>query len=94
MRNLVYYVLWTTEDLTGIVEFFLIFLSVLGSFVVSIGFKSSHLGIVALVSFWEGEDGSSLFSAGELEAELSTYHASQESALWFKPDMTINNNDY
>ena len=51
MRNLVYYLLWTTEDLTGIVEFFLIFLSVLGSFVVSIGFKSSHLGIVALVSF-------------------------------------------
>ena len=73
MRNLVYYLLWMSEDLTGIVEFFLIFSSVLVSFVVSVGSKSSHLGV--------SDACSSLLSAGELEAALSTYHASQESAL-------------
>ena len=47
MRNLVYYSLWTTEDPTGIVVFFLILLSALTFFVVSVVLKYFHSGLVA-----------------------------------------------
>ena len=94
MRNLVYYSLWTTEDPTGIVVFFLILLSALTFFVVSVVLKYFHSGLVASGTLWEVGIGSSMISAGETKAGLSTYHASQEFALWFKPDMIINNNDY
>lgn len=94
MRNLVYYLLWRTEEHTGIVEFFLIFSSVLALFVVSVGFKSFHSGLVASGTLWEGGIGSSMISAGDSEAGFSTNHVSQESALGFKLGMIINNNDY
>lgn len=92
--NLVYYLLWRTEEHTGIVVFLLIAWSALAFFVVIVVYKYFHSGLVVSVAFWVVGIGSSMISVGEFEAGLSTRYVSQKPALWLKPDMIINNDDH